>query len=210
MILRSHQRISDNTLIYVDIDIKEDIILKHILLTSTGFTNKNLEKLFLENVGRPANEVRVIFIPTAAIDDESRSTIPECRKDLLDAGVPEANIVDYDLDRQMSQEEISTFDAVYFCGGSETHLIEAVNKAGFAEILKKAVNDGLFYIGVSAGSMIASSSVNDGLYFIPNALEPHCEENITPDGPLPCKDIPVNISDDQAVWITDDGACILS
>ncbi len=184
--------------------------MKHILLTSTGFTNKKLERLFLENIGKPAEKIRVIFIPTAAVDEESRSMLPECRKDLTDAGIPESNIVDYNLDSPMTSEQLNNFDTIYFCGGSETYLMEALNKAGFSAVLKEAVNNGLFYIGVSAGSMIASSSVNDGLDFIPNALEPHCEENITPDGELPMKDIPVNISDDQAVWITDDEVLIIS
>lgn len=184
--------------------------MKHILLTSTGFTNKKLEKLFLENTGKATDKIRVIFVPTAAVDDESRSMIPECRKDLTDAGILEENITDYNLNSPMNADEISNFDAIYFCGGSETHLIEAIHKADFASTLKNAVNNGLFYIGVSAGSMIASSSVNEGLGFIPNALEPHCEKNITPNGALPDKNIPVNISDVQAVWITDDGGFIVS
>ena len=123
--------------------------------------------------------------------------------------VKKENIVTYDLDRVMDLKELVTFDAIYFCGGSETYLMEAINRVNFAPILKEALDNGLFYIGVSAGSMIASSSVEKNLGIIPNPLEPHCEENITPDGSLPDKDQPVNISDDQAVWITNDGAVIL-
>ena len=164
--------------------------MRRILLTSTGFTNKNLEKLFLEHIGKSAKNLRVIFVPT-------------------DAGVLDENIITYDLDRAMDITELCTFDAIYFCGGSESHLMDAINRIGFAPILMEAVNEGLFYIGVSAGSMIASASVSNGLSIIPNPLEPHCEENITPDGPLPAAELPVNISDDQAVWITDDEAVIL-
>lgn len=183
--------------------------MRRILLTSTGFTNKNLEKLFLEHIGKSAQNLRVIFVPTAANDEESKSILPFCRQDLADAGVLDENIITYDLDRAMDITELCTFDAIYFCGGSESHLMDAINRIGFAPILMEAVNEGLFYIGVSAGSMIASASVSNGLSIIPNPLEPHCEENITPDGPLPAAELPVNISDDQAVWITDDEAVIL-
>lgn len=183
--------------------------MKRILLTSTGFTNKNLEKLFLEHVGKPARELRVVFVPTAANDEEAKSLLPFCRQDLTDAGIPDENIVTYDLDRVMDITELCTFDAVYFCGGSESHLMDAINRIGFAPVLMDAVSKGLFYIGVSAGSMIASASVANGLGIISNPLEPHCEENITPDGPLPAAGLPVNISDNQAVWITDDEAVIL-
>lgn len=183
--------------------------MKRILLTSTGFTNKKLEKLFLDHIGKPIDQVRVVFVPTAANDEESKSVLPFCRQDLTDAGVLEENIITYDLDRVMELDELRAFDAIYFCGGSETHLMEAVNQAKFAQPLLKAVNEGLFYIGVSAGSMIASGSVNESLGIVPHHLEPHCEENITPDGQLPAENLPINISDDQAVWITDEGAVIL-
>lgn len=183
--------------------------MKKIMLSSTGFTNKNLEKLFLDNIDKPVEQVRVVFVPTAANDEESKSVLPFCMQDLTYAGVLEENIITYDLDRRMELDELLTFDAIYFCGGSETHLMEAVNKADFASALLQAVDRGLFYIGVSAGSMIASSSVPNNLGIISNPLEPHCEENITPCGSLPSDNLPVNISDNQAVWITDDGAIII-
>lgn len=183
--------------------------MKKIILSSTGFSNKNLERLFLDNIGKPASEIRAVFVPTAANDEESRSMLPYCFQDLTDAGIPSANILTYDLDRKMTLDELRTYDAIYFCGGSETHLMEAINNVGFAPVLLRAVEEGLFYIGVSAGSMIATPSVEGNLGIIPNPLEPHCEENITPCGELPAGGEPVNISDDQAVWITDDGAVIL-
>ena len=109
----------------------------------------------------------------------------------------------------MGLKELNTFDTIHFCGGSETHLMKAINRINFGPTLKTAVNNGLFYIGVSAGSMIASSSVKNSLRFIPNPLEPHCEDNVTPNGPLLDKDVPINLSDNQAVWITDDSVTIV-
>lgn len=178
--------------------------MKKILLTSTGFDNKKFEKLFVDNVGKPIDEVKALLVPTAAYDEESRSVIPFCRKDLTNAGVLDKNVIDYDLDRPMEYEELIQYDAIYFCGGSEVVLMEAINRVGFAPVLLQAVDEGLFYIGVSAGSMIASTSVENNLGIINNPLEPHCEENITPCGALPPDGDPVNISDNQAVWITDD------
>ncbi len=183
--------------------------MKKILLTSTGFDNKKFEELFVANVGKPINKVKALLVPTAANDDESRSVIPFCRQDLTNAGVLEENVIDYDLDRPMGLEELIQYDAIYFCGGSEVYLMESINRVGFAPVLLQAVEQGLFYIGVSAGSMIASTSVENSLGIIDNPLEPHCEENITSCGALPPAGAPVNISDDQAVWITDDGAEII-
>lgn len=175
--------------------------MKKILLTSTGFDNKKFEKLFVANVGKPINQVRALLVPTAANDVESRSVVPFCRQDLTNAGVLEENIIDYELDRPMGLEELAQYDAIYFCGGSESYLMEAINRVDFAPVLLQAIERGLFYIGVSAGSMIASTSVENNLNIIKNPLEPHCEDNFTPCGALPPVGSPVNISDNQAVWI---------
>lgn len=53
----------------------------------------------------------------------------------MNAGILEENITDYNLDRLMLFEELIQYDAIYFCGGSEVHLMEAINNAGFAPIL---------------------------------------------------------------------------
>ena len=180
-----------------------------ILLTSTGFDNKKFEKIFCDNMDKPMDSVKVVFVPTAANDEESRSVVPFCKQDLTNAGIPEENIVTYDLDRKMDFDEIYKYDAIYFCGGSEEYLIERVHAMEFAPVLLKAVENGLFYIGVSAGSMIASSSVKDNLGIIKNPLEPHCEKNITPCGRLLNNSDQIRLSDTQAVWITDDTAEII-
>ena len=175
--------------------------MRRILLTSTGFDNKNLQKIFIDNIKKPLNQVRAVFVPTAANDDESKSILPLCLQDLTNVGILEENIVTYDCDYTMPLEKLTEFDVIYFCGGSETYLMDAINKVNFGPVLLEAIDRGLFFIGVSAGSMIASTSVVNSLNIIPNPLEPHCEENITPCGRLPKAGDPVNISDNQGVWI---------
>lgn len=182
--------------------------MKRILLTSTGFTNKNIEQKFKDNIGKPMNMVHALFVPTAANDEESKSVLPFCLQDLTDAGIPKENIVTYNLDKDMELDYLLTYDAIYFCGGSETHLMNAINKVNFGPVLLQALEKGLFYIGVSAGSMVATPAVPNNLGIIANPLEPHCEENITPCGNLPNEGKPINISDNQAVWITDSDSII--
>lgn len=174
-----------------------------MLLTSTGFTNKNLERIFLESMSKTIAEVKVLFVPTAANDEESRNIVPFCKQDLTDAGVLDENIVTYDCDRPINFEEIANYDAIYFCGGSSVHLMNEINKIGFAAPLMKAVENGLFFIGVSAGSMICSTAVENNLGVVPNPIKPHSKDDAIADGSMPAIGVPVNISDDQAVWIHD-------
>lgn len=175
--------------------------MRKLLLTSTGFDNKKFQKLFLDNVGKKPEDIKALFVPTAANDDESKEVVPFCLQDLTDAGILPDHIVTYNLDYSMGDDEIGKYDAIYFCGGSETYLMEAINRVGFADALLKAIESGLFFIGVSAGSMIASSSVEKSLNIIPNQLEPHCEENVSLCGKLPNPNEQINLSDNQAVWI---------
>lgn len=183
---------------------------RRILLTSTGFTNKNIEKIFIDNIHKPLSDVKVIFVPTAANDPESKSIIPECYKDLTNAGIPDKNIMWYDLDRQMNLSEIMAYDAIYFCGGSEKYLIKRINQIKFEPILISAINNGIFFIGVSAGSMIVSDSVKNGLGIIKNKLEPHCEKNIALNGNINLNDnTQIRLSDNQALWIYGDRSIIV-
>ena len=183
---------------------------RRILLTSTGFTNKNIEKIFIDNIHKPLSDVKVIFVPTAANDPESKSIIPECYKDLTNAGISDKNIMWYDLDRQMNLSEIMAYDAIYFCGGSEKYLIKRINQINFKPILISAINNGIFFIGVSAGSMIVSDSVKNGLGIIKNKLEPHCEKNIALNGNINLNDnTQIRLSDNQALWIYGDRSIIV-
>lgn len=175
--------------------------MRKMLLTSTGFDNKKFEKLFLDSIGKKPEDIKALFVPTAANDAESREVVPFCFQDLTGAGLLEENIDTYNLDYLMDDETIAQYDAIYFCGGSSEYLMEAINKINFKPSLLKAVDNGLFFIGVSAGSMICSTSVVNGLEIFRNPLKPHCKEKVSENGTLPKEGEPVNISDNQAVWV---------
>ncbi len=180
---------------------KERIGMKRLLLTSAGFENPAVRKSFLELLGREPKRARALFIPTAAIDEDARAVLPKCRNDLLNAGFPEGNITVYDLDRPMTEKELSCYDTVYFCGGSAEYLLERVRASGFVEILDRALERGLLYVGVSAGSIIAARNLPDNLGCLPRRLEVHCEAG-SPEGSLPRET--VRLTNAQAVRIVGD------
>ena len=61
--------------------------MKNILLTSTGFENKNIESKFLELLDKNVAESKVLFIITAAIDIEAVQILSKCAYDLLNCGI---------------------------------------------------------------------------------------------------------------------------
>lgn len=102
----------------------------------------------------------------------------------------------------LSLEETGYYDAIYFCGGDPKYLLTEVNRTGFNGILKSAVENGLFYIGASAGAVIAAGNLSNNLGFMENHLYVHCRKG-TPCGKLPAGKA-VRLTDMQAVWIEGD------
>lgn len=194
--------------------------MKRLLLTSTGFSNKRFASLFLEKINKKAADIKVIFIPTAAIDDGAKEMLPYCFQDLTSIGILPENIFIYELRYLISQgnnrnksniprnfhlltvEELKDYDAIYFCGGDTRHLLNEINRTGFYTILKTAVENGLFYIGASAGAVIAAGNYRNNLGFTENKLYVHCDQG-TPCGKMPTGK-PIRLTDKQAVWIEGD------
>lgn len=183
--------------------------MQNLILTSTGFTNKNIEKKFLELVNLPNDKIEVIFIPTAAITENAKAMIPLCKDDLLNAGVLENNIVTYDLDRIMNCNEICNFNVIYVCGGTSQHLLNRMNEMKFNIPLKKFLDNGGVYVGVSAGSVVLSQNLTENLGYINCTLKVHSEDG-TDCGYLNVSNCPnVKLTDNQAIIIMDDEIVII-
>ncbi len=146
------------------------------MLTSTGFTNNNIKERFFELVNIPADKIKIIFIPTAAITEDAKGMIPICKNQLLNAGILENNIYTYDLDRIMSCDEICNFNAIYVCGGNPQHLLNKMNETEFYLSLKKFLDHGNVYLGVSAGSIVLSKNLPNNLEYINCTLNIHSKE----------------------------------
>lgn len=173
-----------------------------MLLTSTGLKSKEFQKEFLKNVKEDINGVKVIFVPTAANDDEAKSLIPSCKEDLTNLGILEDNIFVYDLDYLLTYEEGCKYDAIYFCGGSTKYLLERINAVGFANILTSLLEQGMYFIGVSAGSKICGNNYIGNLGYLNRNIELHCASG-SPFGKVTWKET-VMLTDRQALTIYDD------
>lgn len=137
----------------------------NVLLTSAGFEDmdgkqkKNIVNRFKGMLGMPVNKAKVLFIPTAAIDGEAKEMAEMCRCELIRAGIPEENIITCDIDGSISEDEVMKFDAIYITGGDTSHLLRRIKETGFDAIIKKMVYANKVYVGVSAGSIIATPTI---------------------------------------------------
>ena len=195
--------------------------MRTLFLSSSGL-NESTTKLFWKCIGKEPQNTKVIFVPSAAIEnDAAREGIVICLERLMSMGIPISNIFLYDLAlllsdgykrtyssyvddiptqiRLMNVEELSQYDTIVFCGGNASVLLNEVNRTGFSKPLKQAIENGLVYLGISAGSMIAAGNFADGLGYLTNPLIPHVEIG-NPCGEITNNDS-IKLSDGQIVWI---------
>lgn len=176
--------------------------MKKILLTSTGFSNKNVENKFIELLDKNVDDTKVLFIITAANDPDSIRILSSCLDDLTNCGIPDENITVYDMHKSMSSDKIKMYDAIYVCGGSSKYLAERIEELNFKYLIDEYISNGGIYIGVSAGSIVASGKYPKGLRLIDNLLDVHCEYGV-PNGVVNYT-YEIKLTDNQAIYISED------
>ena len=161
-------------------------VWENVLLTSSGWyssfekfdestVKKNILNHFKDMLRKPAEQAKVLFIPTAANSDESRPAAGSCLADLLSAGILPNNIRIYDIDGSLTADQAMEYDVIYFTGGDTQYLLDRINATGFNVSLKNFVDNGGVYVGVSAGSMIATNNLPNNLGLINCTLSVHEE-----------------------------------
>ena len=133
--------------------------MKKLILTSNGFENPKIGKNFLDVFGKDPEEIKLLFIPIASRTEEELYYVEESRKELFDLGIKKENIKDYNLDREIDDEELNDFDSIYVCGGNTFYLLHILRENGFDKKIINMVNNGIVYVGVSAGSILVGPNV---------------------------------------------------
>ena len=194
---------------------------RHLFLTSSRLSEPMKRKLFCL-IGKTPKEVKVLYIPTAGIEtDGAREGFAVCLHELAAMGILPEHILIYNLELIVSQdyartysayiqelpmvsrlltpEELECFDVVFVSGGDCAVLCREMKRTGFDQVLREAIDRGVIYVGISAGSMYAAGNLEDGLGILPNVLIPHWEGQGMEDLPNGAEEI--RLKDGQAVYI---------
>lgn len=166
--------------------------------------------------------MRILYIPTAGYEtDSAREGFAICLDELAKMGIRYNNILIYNLELLLSKEykrtysayvgnpamvsrlltieELSAFDAIFVSGGDSAVLCREMVRTGFDKVLKRAIDDGLVYVGISAGSMYAAGNLDNGLHIIMNPIIPHwCGKKMTE---ITNSSTEIYLSDGQALYI---------
>lgn len=196
-----------------EIYLPESNIKRKLLLTSTGFENPNIGRLFLNTIDMEPSKLRILFVDTAAISEEDKSILSECYNELYNLGIINSNITTKSDLKCLTIKECSIdYDCIYVAGGDENYLLNHINNSGFRNVLLSLINQyNKYYIGVSAGSYICGSLIPNNLNIIKNPLDVHCTKNIANDGIVENNlNIPIYLSDRQALYIENDLMKVIS
>ena len=175
--------------------------MENIILTANGFENKNIGKMFLKMVNKDPSQLKVVFVPTAAIFASAIEVLPGCLYGLLDLNISAENIMVYDLHYKMEYNELIKYDAIFFCGGDPSYLLKRINETGFNEILKEYIKNGGIHIGVSAGSIIMANNLENNLGYLNCKLDVHGNEGIK-NGKFKPEEYPyIKLPDNKAIII---------
>lgn len=171
-----------------------------LFLSSTGFDNKNLIPFFISMLKKPAPETRTLFIPAALNSPTARTYIPVFMEDLYKLGIRDENIIPYNLDYEISVQELDKFDLIFICPGDPDHLLRKMTECRFLPKLLVFLQQEKPYIGLSAGCDILAKNIAEGPGLLDFRIECHSEKG-SPAGLLASNCSVVKLTDNQALCI---------
>lgn len=142
-----------------------DEILR-LILTSCDFQNKNSKKCIFENLNVSVEDCRILFVPNEKATKE-RIHSEEYYGWVLRYGFQRQNIFVFDYYAPEKYVDLN-IDAIYISGGNTFRTLDRIKKCGFDKAIISYVNNGVMYIGGSAGAHIATKNVEHVLSFDDN------------------------------------------
>lgn len=167
-----------------------------LLLTSGGITTPKIAQALKELVGKPDNEIKVGFIPTAQnVEGDDKGWFIDQFTKLHKNGFNWIDVIDISADGVDWKSRLEIVDVIFVCGGNTFYLLDQVRKSGFGEWLKRNL-DKKVYVGVSAGSIIMGPKIDvaaiddgdknipeikdlSGLKIVDFELSPHTPEDVS-------------------------------
>lgn len=170
-----------------------------LLLTSSGITNKSIEKALLELLGKPFNKTNITFIPTAANAEKGDKTwLVNDMNNFRILGFTSFDVIDIStVPKEMWLSSFKNADILVFGGGNTNYLLEWINKSGLIKYLPKLLESKV-YVGISAGSMVTAKNISlssegilyyeqtsnfiniNGLGFVDFEIRPHLNSQLFP------------------------------
>jgi len=129
-----------------------------LFLTSAGIVPEIINDFF-KLVGKEPKNSKLIFVPTAADPEEDKQFVEKDKKRLAELGFKIEEITLQTENMRSLDKKFYGADIIYVEGGNTFYLLDWVRKSGFDVAIKRFLENGGVYVGVSAGSMIAGPNI---------------------------------------------------
>src|SRR6201998_4120790 len=141
-----------------------------LLLTSSGISNPSIHDALVDLLSKPIGESNALFIPTAIYPFPrganmawqpicGKAESPLCQLGWKSLGVLELTALP-SIDRKAWVPSVEEADALLVWGGDPLYLSYWMRQSGLTELLPSLRREAV-YVGVSAGSMAASSTFGE-------------------------------------------------
>ena len=127
-----------------------------MILTSSLYESIELVKKFLD---KNTESKKILFIPTAANVEEYKKYMHLTQKAFEDFGYKVENFDVSIFSEKIAKEKLSEAKIVFISGGNTFYLLQELKRKNLITYLKERIENGLLYIGESAGSVIAAPDI---------------------------------------------------
>ncbi len=189
-----------------------------LLLTSTGLTNQKIRDYFVSQFEMLENKKACLIFTIR--NENDWQWLEHYDSELKGIGLQYDRI---NISEGKDLSDLKEYDIYYVCGGNTFYILDRLRKTNLDKVILKAIKDGKFYVGVSAGSIIAGSDIevagigegdeNDinlsdlsGFGLVPFHISPHYTEQYRNDVEEfynRRKESIIALTNDQALFVTD-------
>ena len=131
--------------------------MKTTLLASSGsfITAQNLDPILPKKIV----DCKIAYITTASKKVDDMSYVERQRERMNEMGLSYTEIDIEGSNEEELRKILAGYDVVIVEGGNTFYLLKAIRESGFESVIKDLIEEGVVYIGTSAGSYVACPSI---------------------------------------------------
>ncbi len=130
--------------------------MKNLLLSSSGTF---ITRFDVKDFGKPLKEMKMAYIITASKKVDDLTYIENHKREMNRQGFDYEEIDIAGKTKEELKDILKDKESIYVEGGNIFYLLKCVRESGFEEVVKELIEQGVVYIGSSAGSYIACPTI---------------------------------------------------
>lgn len=132
-----------------------------LILSSCDFLNSNSRKCILDNITKPLDKCKALFIPN---EPYLINNLDKYYKRLKLDGFKKENLYIYNENESEKFENLD-IDLIYVGGGNTFYTLNKIRKKDFDKSIINYLKNDVIYIGGSCGAHIVTSNIEHVLHF---------------------------------------------